>query len=223
MATLRPAPRRTRDAERTRTQVLDAAEALFAERGFAASSMAEIGARAGVSRGTPGYFFRTKELLYRAVMERSFAEALETVRAGRVRALRSGRPRAEVLEGAVSDYVDFVAAHPLFIRLIQREALGADDAFGDLPLGRAVGDEAVAALAQELGFPTGARAEAQHLLLSLVALTWFPQLHADTLVRAIGIDPSAKRFLATRKRHITALLLGALPAPHRSSSRRSRR
>lgn len=223
MLAARPASRRTRDAERTRTQVLDAAEVLFAERGFPATSMAEIGAQAGVSRGTPGYFFRTKDLLYRTVMERSFADALETVRAGRLRALRSGRPRAEVLEGAVSDYVDFVAAHPLFIRLIQREALGTDDAFGDLPLGRAVGGEAVAALAQELGFPSRAKAEVQHLLLSLVALTWFPQLHADTLVRSIGLDPAGPRFLATRKRHITSLLLGALPAQPKPSPRRSRR
>ncbi|MEP6590776.1 MAG: TetR family transcriptional regulator [Gemmatimonadota bacterium] len=212
---------RPRDAERTRSRVLDAAEALFAERGFAATSLAEVGARAGVSRGTPGYFFRTKAELYRAVMERSFAEALDAVRTGRVRALRSGRSAADVLEGAVSDYVDFVAAHPQFVRLIQREALGTGHGLGTLPLGQAVGVEAVAALAQELGFPSRAREAAMHLLLSLVALTWFPQLHAETLVRGIGLDPGDTRFLHTRKRHITALLRGALPAHRASPSRRS--
>lgn len=212
---------KSRDAERTRCAVLDAAEALFADRGFAATSMADVGAHAGVSRGTPGYLFRSKGELYRAVVDRSFADALEAVRAGRLRAMRSGRPAADVLEGAVSDYVDFVTAHPKFVRLIQREALGEASGLGNVPLGQAVGAEAVAALAQELGFPPRARSAVMHVFLSLIALTWFPLLHATTLIPAIGFDAGDPRFVAARKKHITALLLGALPPRRTSSARRS--
>jgi TetR/AcrR family transcriptional regulator len=201
--------------------VLDAAETLFAERGFDATSMADVGALAGVSRGTPGYFFRSKAELYRAVLDRSFAAALDAVRTGRLRAIRSGRPPADVLEGTVSDYVDFVAAHPKFVRLIQREALGEATGLGNLPLGQAVGAEAVAALAQELGFPPRARSAAMHVLLSLIALTWFPLVHASTLVSAIGFDAGDPRFITARKKHITALLLGALPPGRSSPLRRS--
>ena len=89
----RPAPRH-RDAERSRSAILDAAAVLFAEQGYLATSLAAVGVRAGLSRGTPGYFFRSKAELYRAVLDRSFADALEAVRAGRLRALRSGRPAA---------------------------------------------------------------------------------------------------------------------------------
>jgi TetR/AcrR family transcriptional regulator len=212
-----------RDPERSRAVILDAAGELFARRGFDAVSLAEIGERAGVSRATPAYFFRSKAGLYRAVLERCFADALDTVRTGRARALRSGRPPAEVLAGAVSDYVDFVAAHPVFVRLIQRDALGEGPGTGDLPLSQAVGTEAVDALAQELGFPPRARSAVRHTLLSLIALTWFPQLHGATIVRAIGFDPADPRFLADRKRHITALLAGALPARARQrlTTRRS--
>jgi AcrR family transcriptional regulator len=64
------APRRTRDAERTRRRILDAAEELFARQGFDAASLAAIGEAAGVSRGTPSYFFGSKEELYQAVLER---------------------------------------------------------------------------------------------------------------------------------------------------------
>lgn len=212
-----------RDAERTRTAVLDAAESLFAERGFAATSMADVGAHAGVSRGTPGYFFRAKAELYRAVIDRSFADALDAVRAGRLRAERSGRPAADVLEGAVSDYVDFVAAHPKFVRLIQREALGEASGLGNLPLGQALGAEAVAALAQELGFPQRARSAVMHVFLSLIALTWFPLIHAGTLLPAIGFNADDPRFVTARKKHITALLLGALPPRRLPSARRSAR
>ena len=65
----------------TREAVLDAAERLFAERGFEATSLNDVGAAAGVSRGTPGYFFGSKAELYRAVLERCFAEVRAAVRA----------------------------------------------------------------------------------------------------------------------------------------------
>ena len=65
---------------------------------------------------------------------------------------------------------------------------------------------AVDALTQELGYPARARHSVRHVLLSLVALTWFPQLHEDTLVRAIGFDASDARYATERKRHITTLL-----------------
>ena len=106
-----------------RAAILDAAERLFAERGYDATSLNEVGAAAGVSRGTPGYFFGSKAELYRAVLERAFAEVREAVRAGRARALASSQSPEAILAGAVSDYFDFLAARPNFVRLIEREAL----------------------------------------------------------------------------------------------------
>lgn len=214
---------RTRDPGRSRAAILEAAATLFADIGYQATSLAAVGELAGVSRGTPGYFFGSKDELYRSVLEHCFARASEAIRIGRTRALKSQKPPAEVLAGAVSDYVDFVAANPSLIRLIQREALGEGDDLGSFPLGNAVGAEAVAALAQELGFPPRATKPVSHLVLSLIALSWFPVLHADGLVPAIGLDPKASSFIAERKRHITALLLGALPPESHTSSPRSTR
>src|SRR5213079_1883879 len=68
---------RIRDADRSRTTILGAAEALFAERGFEAVSLQEIGDAAGLSRGTPNYFFGSKQDLYVAVLERVFADREE--------------------------------------------------------------------------------------------------------------------------------------------------
>ena len=53
---------RERNPDRTRELILDAAETLFAERGYEETSLADVGERAGVSRGTPGYFFGSKEI-----------------------------------------------------------------------------------------------------------------------------------------------------------------
>src|SRR5919198_4712366 len=105
-------PEKERNPERSRTAILDAAERLFASKGYDATSLNEVGQAAGVSRGTPGYFFGSKAELYQAVLDRCFAEVRDAVRAGRARALASGESSETILAGAVSDYFDFLAARP---------------------------------------------------------------------------------------------------------------
>jgi AcrR family transcriptional regulator len=112
-----------RNPERSRAAILQAAERLFATKGYEATSLTDVGAAAGVSRGTPGYFFGSKPELYQAVLDHSFNEVREAVRAGRARALASSQTADAILAGAVSDYFDFLAARPNFVRLIEREAL----------------------------------------------------------------------------------------------------
>ena len=60
---------RRRPAERG-PEILDAAMALFAERGFEKTRIVDIAQRAGVSHGTVGLYFPTKEALLRGVIER---------------------------------------------------------------------------------------------------------------------------------------------------------
>src|SRR5918996_3792938 len=150
---------RERNPARTRAAILDAAEKLFAAKGFDATSLNEVGAAAGVSRGTPGYFFGSKADLYQAVLERAFSEVRQAVRAGRERALASNEDHETILAGAVSDYFDFLAARPNFVRLIEREALNGSR----LPDGvshLSAGQEALAAISAELGLDDSASGEA---------------------------------------------------------------
>ncbi len=61
--------RRARQAAATRQRLIDAGAELFAQRGYAASSVAAIGEVAGVSRGLLNFHFARKENLLRAVLE----------------------------------------------------------------------------------------------------------------------------------------------------------
>jgi AcrR family transcriptional regulator len=61
---------RVRDPEHTRALVIDAAERLFAERGFAATSMRDISAASGVSHPLIHHHFGSKEDLYAAIKRR---------------------------------------------------------------------------------------------------------------------------------------------------------
>src|SRR6476659_1534730 len=61
---------RVRDPGQTRAVVIDAAERLFSERGFAATSMRDISAASGVSHPLIHHHFGSKEELYAAVKRR---------------------------------------------------------------------------------------------------------------------------------------------------------
>lgn len=198
-----------RNPDRSRAAILDAAERLFAEQGYAATSLTQVGAAAGVSRGTPGYFFRSKAELYQAVLNRSFAEVREAVRAGRERALASSQNPEVVLAGAVSDYFDFLTARPYFVRLIEREALSS----GPLPEGvshLSAGQEALAAISAELSLDDAQSGEAAQLLLSIISLCWFPLIHARTVAPAVGVGLEDGEDLERRKRHVISLVLYGL-------------
>ena len=59
-----------KDAAERKNEILDAAEELFAARGYEATSTGEILDRVGIARGTLYYHFRSKEEILDALIER---------------------------------------------------------------------------------------------------------------------------------------------------------
>jgi len=107
-------PARRRNAAATRERLLDAAEALFADRGYNAVSMREIAAHARVNLAAVGYHFGSKKNLFVESLTRQM-RPLNTVRLAALDALeaRATPPSlAEVLDtfsrvmvdAAVSDH-----------------------------------------------------------------------------------------------------------------------
>lgn len=115
------------DAERTREAVLVGAEELFAVKGYEGASLEEIGAAAGLSRGTPGYFFGSKENLYRAVRERLFARAAAVLAPAHEAVARDSASPREAIELLIGAYLHFLAEDPNFVRLIRRETAEGGD------------------------------------------------------------------------------------------------
>ena len=62
----------------TRTAILDAAERLFSTRGFAATTIKQIGTEAGVNAALLYYYFADKETLYREVLGRVLSGLITT-------------------------------------------------------------------------------------------------------------------------------------------------
>lgn len=90
------------EALSTKERILDSAEQLFAEHGFAATSLRMITAAARVNLAAVNYHFHSKEALIRAVFDRRLGpvnqERLQLLEACEARAGKSPPPLEEVLE-----------------------------------------------------------------------------------------------------------------------------
>ena len=67
-------PKRERRKEARPQELLDAALSLFVEKGFAATRVEEVAAKAGVSKGTLFIYFHSKEDLFKAVIQHNLSD-----------------------------------------------------------------------------------------------------------------------------------------------------
>ena len=198
-----------RDGERTKEAILVAAEHLFAAQGFESTSMQQIGEAAGFARSTPAYFFRNKDALYEAVLERVVLRA-ETELAS-VHDVNDSRAPEETLASYVDALVDLLSRDRNLVRLIQREASREGSRLAEF-LGR-LADDAVAVFtpaAEEAGVSP------QRLVLDVFALAWYPLAHAHTLPAALGMKPHEPTFLEEQKQHLAHFVLALTRARDQS-------
>lgn len=109
------------------TQILAAAEAVFTEVGYGRARMQQIADRAGVSKASLHYYFRSKDALYRRILGRVTAELIDQLDA----ALSATEALEPTLRTFVSVFMDYVAANPhalMFVlhELSQGGAVGTD-------------------------------------------------------------------------------------------------
>ncbi len=97
--------------------ILDAAEALFASRGFDATTIKQIGTRAKVNPALLYYYFGDKKALYRAVLARLIGGLAETL-GGR---LRDARTPGDAIHAVVGAQMEVLGAHPNLARIFVRE------------------------------------------------------------------------------------------------------
>lgn len=71
---------RKTDAAARRQAILDAALAVFAERGFEAARLDDVAGRAGVAKGTLYLYFKDKEALFEALIHSAIDPVLERLR-----------------------------------------------------------------------------------------------------------------------------------------------
>ena len=94
-----------RKAPQTKTRILDAAEVLFAQRGFDGVSLRDIAQRAGVQLALSHYHFGSKEDLFRAVVDRRADDHVRSLRDALDTAMRASGERGPPPEAIVRAFL----------------------------------------------------------------------------------------------------------------------
>lgn len=106
----------------SRRRILDAAEQLFAERGFVETSLAEVAEQAGISRGSIPWHFENKLGLLMAVVDRAAEQATATPIS----------PGVDDLEGTITDIgARLREPHMALLHTLLGEASKPDSAIRD--------------------------------------------------------------------------------------------
>jgi AcrR family transcriptional regulator len=115
-------PARVEGSEQVRDALIRAAAQRFAERGYDAVGIRELGRAAGVTPGMIAYYFGDKLGLLQAVMDEAFERLL-----GGLRSLAAAPlPERSLPEGLIRLYIEALGRDPWIAQLVMREVLARD-------------------------------------------------------------------------------------------------
>ena len=202
---------RTRDADRTQQAILQAAVAEFADAGLAGARVERIAERAGVNKRLLYYYFGSKDDLFLAVLEQTYADIREAEKALRLENLEP----ATALRRLVEFTWDYYLANPHFLTLLNSENLhkaahlkrSARIRELNSPLIQLLGDVLQRGQRAEL-FRGGV--DPVQLYITIASLCYFYLSNNPTLSTIFGRDLRAPAALAERLSHVTEVVLGYL-------------
>jgi len=216
----------------TRDRLIAAASELFAERGFRATTIRDIAARAGVNVAAGNYHYGSKKALYLEVLRAQFAlvrsrlaalgaspKPEELARLGRPALLRVLRTRVKVI-------LDLLIGPPpsLHGTLMQREMVDPSEAMPVI-VGEFIGpmmDEMQAIVAQLA--PALDQRGVERCVQSIVGQGLFYRFTMPALLVMMDVPAYPRGLAAELTEHITEFSLGGLErlAARRSRGRRAR-
>ena len=111
---------------RIEAKILAAAEAVFAEHGFSGAAMSEIARRAGIPKPNLHYYCKTKEELYRRVLQRILDLWL-----GTADEITPEADPAQALSHYIAAKIDLARRRPLASRVFANEVIHGAPQIGD--------------------------------------------------------------------------------------------
>jgi AcrR family transcriptional regulator len=200
-----------RDPDRTRARILDAATREFAHYGLGGARVDRIAERAGANKRMLYYYFDSKENLFLAALEASYAQIRNAEHA---LDLEHRDPR-EALRRLVEFTWTYYLEHPEFMTLLNSENLHKGRHVRRSRRLREMHSPLVETLRGVLR-----RGERQglfdrgidpvQLYISIAGEGYFYLSNRYTLSRIFGRDLMAPRALAARARHVTQTILNSV-------------
>lgn len=185
-------------------RILRTAEEIFAERGLAGARTSAIARGAGVNQALLYYYFESKEELHRFTLEMLFTQLREQVTA----AFKINVEPGERLLGYVNAYFDFVAAHPNYPRLVERELMSRGPSLDGVvqKFFRPLHDRLTATIRSGIAHGEFRRVDPRNTVVTLIAMTVFYFAAAPVLGELWRCDPLKPRRVADRRRAVLDFL-----------------
>jgi AcrR family transcriptional regulator len=186
-----------------RAEILRAADELFGEIGFEATTTREIAQSCGVNKALIHYHFAGKQDLFRAVLDRYYEKLDATLRKALLEEEGSVRDQ---LWHVVDIYVDFLTANRNFSRIVQREAAGGKHL--DRVVSRMVPifERGVDLLQREYPRAGDGEFSGAQLLISFYGMVVSYFTYSPVLEGLLPEPPLTQGSLELRKRHLRRML-----------------
>ncbi len=201
---------RQRTSERSRSDILLAAEYEFSDKGFYGARIDEIARRAGINKRMIYAYFGNKETLYKHVLAHVYARMAQ-VEQTIVDADYSGE---ELIRHIISAYFDFLRDNPSFVNLLMWENLNKGRFLKEIENSK-IQRATIGIFLKELqkGKEDGSfRADIDEwqTVISLITMCFANFSNQYTLSRLFSTDLSSAEAVEQRKQHTTEIILAYL-------------
>ena len=214
---------RSRDADRTREEILRAATAEFTDHGLMGARIEAIAERAGVNKKLIYYYFAGKDELFLAVLEQSYAD----IRAAEQELHLEALAPVEAIRALVAFTWRHYLAHPEFLSLLASENMHRAGHLKRSGRIREMNSPLIEALVGVLARGQASAElrsgiDAMQLYISIAGLAWFYLSNKHTLGAIFGSDLMAPAARDERLCHMTDVILGYVVARPAVPTRRQR-
>jgi len=202
--------RPTRQPERTRQKILEAAMFIFAKYGPAGARVDDIVRMARVNKRMVYHYFGSKEKLYEAVLRQRYDQAAKEEADV---AAEFGSPK-EQIESLIRHYFHFLDRHPQYVALLTWENLNEARSLDRANLQNVKNpiqshfERVIREGIRMKVFRTDI--SAQQLLISCYALCFYTFSNQHTLSRILSVNLTGKRVKKHRLDHIVGLVLDGI-------------
>ncbi len=201
---------RSSDADETRNNILEIAAREFADKGLAGARIDEIAEKTRSSKRIVYYYFGGKEELYRAVLERAYAQIRS--REEDAAASQGVLSAPDALRAQIEQTFDYHASNPDFVRLVMNENIHHGEHIGHVP-GLKERNRSIIAQLQAIidkGVAEGAfRSDIDpvDLHMSITALCFYNVSNRYTFKVNFGVDMGAAKALKKRREQVAEIIL----------------
>jgi TetR/AcrR family transcriptional regulator len=190
-----------------KTRILDAAEEIFADKGFDGAKVQEIADAAGVNKAMLYYYFGSKDDLLIAVIGRF----VEGIRDSIPKYFASSHNTARNIEAFLDFYIEYLACNRSFVRLMAWELLSGKHVRiiarnYIIPTFGLLREKIIQAVAEGAIRPVSP----EHTIFSVLGMNIFYIVASPLFTLVLGDDPLSPEMIIKRKRAVTDLIMNGL-------------